>query len=640
MTERMTIDELLIITKHLSKSFDVGIKILDGACPCTDGKTIIIPAELNKTMAYELLATLLHETHHIRYTDMYSYRRYDMNEVERDILNHLEDIRIDYKAIQEYPQAVELYELLYSYIFTKNADKVKAETIPQQALKHMHILAKGLDKLVYSDQAMAMIDELNLTRYIDKAKNASNTSQLVDDAKTLARELFDIMKKQKQPPQPSGGSGAGEGQKSDSNEGTPKSDEGQAPSGQGTEQPAEGKYNIADYKKQLDEAKSQQTVDKGKYDEAKSETNEARDEFVKDMDKVKAEERRQRTNLTNAKRYNRKADYTDDLQEQNKALNNADRAQARADLIAEALPEMLEARDNTEDVYNSKKAESDRTYDKANKARSKAESLEHNGEDSIDALVGVSSVGMGGFEAVDSDDWKVHSDLNIEALPEALDDIIRDFFISQRECKVISENGRRFSRRNLPRLFTDCQDLYSMRHQEVKKTRVVFLVDKSSSMRGRKERRVLEAMGSLVTSLDRVKEQDNIDVDTAVYSFNRRAYMLKDFDTSLSTTEIVDAYGVAEGGTSIVEAMDKATEYLQSQADDSDDIIILMTDGEVNSQELRQLRNSSTSDIKTLFIGIEVWHQAAKDIFGEYNITSDSNIVQLLSRALMESVQG
>ena len=147
-------DDIKIVARHLAQSLKCELVFEDGACPATDGKQIILPTDLNKDVLFELLATLLHETFHIRYSDMDNFRGYGMDEHMKYAVNVLEDIRIDHKAMQEYPQARGLYKALYDYVMKKHADKLKDEPLPYRVMKHMIVKAKQMPECYYDDNAV------------------------------------------------------------------------------------------------------------------------------------------------------------------------------------------------------------------------------------------------------------------------------------------------------------------------------------------------------------------------------------------------------------------------------------------------------------------------------------------------------
>ncbi len=182
-------ENLKIITKHFSRDSKANVVYQENACPSTDGRNITLPTRVNSEYADETIGAMLHETSHIRYTNFDSLP--DLTPAEHDCLNVLEDIRIDHKTCQEYPNARFFYDCLRDEVINTKKDKLLKEPTAVQVLKSLIIHAEGIDpSTLYTDPKTLKLFE-KYKGLVGISQQSKSTDDLVDYAKQLAKQLFD-----------------------------------------------------------------------------------------------------------------------------------------------------------------------------------------------------------------------------------------------------------------------------------------------------------------------------------------------------------------------------------------------------------------------------------------------------------------
>ena len=91
---------------------NLDLRFENGVCPQTDGKVVLLPAEVRcAEKRQELTAYVLHEAGHARFTDMGIFKKSDRS--QRDLINGIEDVRIETQMCRIYAGACEYFKTAY-----------------------------------------------------------------------------------------------------------------------------------------------------------------------------------------------------------------------------------------------------------------------------------------------------------------------------------------------------------------------------------------------------------------------------------------------------------------------------------------------------------------------------------------------
>lgn len=199
------IDTFKILAEHFSD--DTGVKLtVSGTEAKADivNKEIFLPENISMEMFDVTLATLLHESYHIKHTKGLR-KSVDCSSVEGLVLNVLEDIRIDAKILKKYPNGPNLYKNLIEYIDDKNS---ALGVLPKEVRILRRIILESYNNPIFdkhidkSPEVQQFFDDNK--EFIDKLKRESikarKTSDLVEPARELRDRVFgkDRPKEQKE----------------------------------------------------------------------------------------------------------------------------------------------------------------------------------------------------------------------------------------------------------------------------------------------------------------------------------------------------------------------------------------------------------------------------------------------------------
>lgn len=584
----MSMEDIEMFSKHFASNLDVVIEFKENANPCTDGKTIILPKNMNKEVLFEMLATLIHETFHIRFTTMTQYTSFAaQGQSFAETLNVLEDIRIDEKAFKLYPECKDLYYMLYKYIM-KDIEGFKKEPQAIRILKHMILKHKAnknkeFAEFYYDQDALKIIDKLNLNEDIAKTIKCKNTRDVTVVAMEVIKKIYKFLKENK------------DGVAND-----PEFD----PNGS----------SLESFKKKIEEAKAK------KEEKLKDQINE-KNEKIKEHDKLKKEIAELQSEFAEVSQDNSLSNK-EKMQELNKISKKAeDKQQEDTALIKELDEDVREIHRNQAAIARD------------------AKKMSETKDNSEEVFFGDGqSKNMNGFDALKPEDIKSNENYDKIKLERSLDEDLREFFIEKREERINDEEGNRLDSRRLHKLFTNDNNVFTEQQEKEFRTKVLFLVDRSGSM-GSRENIIKQAFFTLLTALYRIVDEDNLPIDIAVVAFNEKVQILKAFESQKTPQQIVDSYHIC-GGTILLEAYNKARDMLESSGEDCEKVLICMTDGEVNDYEIDEINNLAT-DMKSLFIGINlnIYSKKCKALFGKYNITDIKEVLHILTTAIKESIK-
>lgn len=103
---------------------NLDLRFEDGVCPQTDGKVVLLPTEVRYAeKRQELTAYVLHEAGHARFTDMGLFKK--LNRSQRDLVNGIEDVRIETQMCRIYAGAAEYFKTAYNTHLTEFKKTIK-----------------------------------------------------------------------------------------------------------------------------------------------------------------------------------------------------------------------------------------------------------------------------------------------------------------------------------------------------------------------------------------------------------------------------------------------------------------------------------------------------------------------------------
>lgn len=604
-------------SEHEEVKDDIRIIFDEHITPQTDGKTIYLPTSMNEDRLWELLGALLHEALHIRFTDMDSIDREFHNDSSLfHCLNALEDMRINWKAMECFPKTKLFFHALYYYLAKSKKAELLKEPITFQIIKTL--LLSNDDFPVYSEKGVELIKKYDLNRFQEIARNAESVADLQEPAK----ELYEILKKI-----------AGE------------------------DLAGLGDSDLENFLKNLKEDLEKMVNGQGDTTrDLQKEYDKLNDERAKLNKEWKRLHRKMATNKTRSRNLEAEADDLD--KEADEAAANGDNATAnelrnkanhkrklsdaakyRGDEAENDLNEIEQKQIDNRQKLEQIRSLLDKARKKLDELKGQLEDLLKNGTESQVAGFGYSPVTISGLEALTKQDLCYKHEYK---LPKTLEDTIREVFLRKKEDKEIDDEGNRLNRSNLYRIATDNQRLFDAPVQPWDKTKISFLIDMSGSMHGTREKLVNTAFAYLYNSLMEVLVNDNLDVEIGVFSFDSEVYTLKNFDEDKNGEQVLEEYH-PRGGTCIKESLNTVIKKMDESGTNEKRIVILLTDAEVYEDELVQLKNGvNFEDTNVIFIGIEVgkWameQPAAKSLFMD-NIEDDSDVVKILTNALVRSI--
>ena len=213
------------------------------------------------------------------------------------------------------------------------------------------------------------------------------------------------------------------------------------------------------------------------------------------------------------------------------------------------------------------------------------------------------------------------------------------------ECLNIKEkhtvdDGSQLDTGNLIAFFTgQIKELFKEDTTEVvKKSKIVFCLDASSSMNNRlvdgnlRNKVLICSIQSMIDVLNEVRETEGLNIDYDIIGFNHSAHLL-------TKERWRDEYEKLDGTTNILNAVNKSIEILSNNEIEGNKFIVLVTDGEVKKSEIIKVQDSimkNNSDIKAMLIGI------AGDPTGYFvnNLCGDNILcMDHAEQILMESIQ-
>ena len=193
----------------------------------------------------------------------------------------------------------------------------------------------------------------------------------------------------------------------------------------------------------------------------------------------------------------------------------------------------------------------------------------------------------------------------------AFEDLTKESFkelLNIKEKRIVHE-GMNLNVEELPSFFTG--EIDNLFHEEdkvkVKKSKIAFCLDSSGSMSStlldgaQRTITLVKTVRSIINVLKELQETEGLNISYDVWAFDYNAEKL-----NIDTWE--KDYSTRGGGTNLLQAfLDVQSDILKNQEIDGNKLVILVTDGEVSSQEIDELRShiiKHGAEVRCMVIGI------------------------------------
>ena len=637
------------IARHFAESIKVNLVFEDGATPATNGDTIILPTEMSEDYLDETLGALLHETNHIRYTDFKAFSSWD--ELSRVVGNCLEDIRIDNKSLSIYPNSRCFYMSLVEDVIARCKDKLDKEALPIKCLKGLVLNSVGVDlKRVYgADENFKTIDEkvTNLQGTINDCIKCDKTDELPPYIVKVIKEIFGDLPPPKPPEQKQQSQGDPDnkqcngGQSQQSQSGDSDSDSSSSSPSQSS---SNGKGGTGNGNSSGQGTGVPSMNDAGEIFEDYTELLEKDTELQEKLEEVQQERtqasQKRMTTQRSAKTYNTKARNLERKQYRNGPLTTEekeklDHYKAKS---AEKWQENSEAGKEVNDSYveqrqlEQERNQFDTALDKLKAQMNKIVTTEFARTGNCDLL---------GFSALDDDKLKDKDYQKIDYNP-TLDELIKEVLILKQEEYEIEETGK-LNPRYFHEIYTDTENLFQEKEEHEIKTMVSVVMDVSGSMGGDRPKLILHAVNTLASSFSKAIAQ-GAPGDMRIFAFGTDvidAIQTVDKFKPITIPDYMKWMEAGGGSTNLSLAVNKVVTEVENEPDNRN-IIIIMTDAEVDSRELNTMVNNiSTGDAKVMYIAIDssLRCKEAQELFGDSNITTLENANQIIQDVMFAGLQ-
>jgi hypothetical protein len=608
------VDEYRILAEHFGKSENVRV-IVSGKVAKIEGDTIYLPEDVPAEVQGVLLATLLHESYHLRFTDRANVDRLvEHQEHKKNVLEALEDMRLNAKVFEDWPNAKNLYADLHEYHEEKHGAEFAALPWQVQAMRKLMYQSYGdpalFDRFASQDPKVlewwAKHGEFAQS-VIDRAKAAPDTEALVPLVNEILTRLFPEDERRKQARQ-----------QAEQEQKQAEQEAGQARDGQ---RDAQGQGKAAHQKaKDLDNQAREQEKDA------------AREKAQAKQDEQEAESREQAGDKKGAEQKRKQAQ---------EHKQKADEHQKKAeDLNKQAAPN-YKALEDLKKQYDQQKAKAEKADAQAGAAKAEQAKLDQEAQgEQQDGMDGLSKVGIG-FNQIDPKDFTVR-----HLLPENIEDEVLEF-LKSREQRTLNTDQGRIDPRRLPQYYQPENLFLTTLEDAHKKTRIYFLVDVSGSMSerlngdGGREKHVLstEAVLAICKAVEKGKAE-GLDLEYGIFGFDTEAHEVKGFEQELDTAEVKK--GLApQGGTTPWKVIEHVETQHQPDNASTKQVVFMVSDGEFGSQDYNYIEQRLGGSIKWVFLGIDAndrYDARCRDLFGKYNVRRAQDLKKSLGRALIDNL--
>ena len=172
---------------------------------------------------------------------------------------------------------------------------------------------------------------------------------------------------------------------------------------------------------------------------------------------------------------------------------------------------------------------------------------------------------------------------------------------------------------------------------------VSVVMDVSGSMGGDRPKLILHAVNTLASSFSKAIAQ-GAPGDMRIFAFGTDvidAIQTVDKFKPITIPDYMKWMEAGGGSTNLSLAVNKVVTEVENEPDNRN-IIIIMTDAEVDSRELNTMVNNiSTGDAKVMYIAIDssLRCKEAQELFGDSNITTLENANQIIQDVMFAGLQ-
>jgi len=216
---------------------------------------------------------------------------------------------------------------------------------------------------------------------------------------------------------------------------------------------------------------------------------------------------------------------------------------------------------------------------------------------------------------------------------------IKETRIIEDGCNLDTDNLTAYLTGDMDELFNEEKIVHK------KKSKLVIVMDSSGSMGtnlfcGKTRKKVVAGCVQEITSiLDELANLEGINVDYTIAAFDDGYYPLKKDNWQTQ-------YLSHNGGTDLLNAFIHAQDSLLKEQDvDGNRMIVLMTDGEVSTYEIEEMKKRilrHNADVRCMIIGVgaTLLGTFVNDIIGDFNIISSELADEILMGAISTMLGG
>ncbi len=283
-------EELKILGNHFSNK-EVEVKFLDNITPQTDGKKILLPANMPRKVVPSVLTTLMHESYHIRKDSKgmeRDIRKAVGRSIERDVLHHLlnivEDVRIDKMVLSDYKGARGLYEQEFRRLAKKNPSPNPMAQVIACAITE----AEGFSSVFPAPPKEFLPLKEKILTILQRVPTKPRGSR--KKIKEIIEDLYGVLKDyfQKSPQKTSPSEKQEDDNEENEGENIPKTGRGQITEGETSGEKKEGGNSEQQNGKQQQEEKEQQ--EEGETEEQEEEQEEQPEEETEEKEQQQEDE--------------------------------------------------------------------------------------------------------------------------------------------------------------------------------------------------------------------------------------------------------------------------------------------------------------------------------------------------------------
>lgn len=535
---------------------------------------VYLPASLNRRFIYPTIAATLHETHHIKETNVEqykvlinTYKRSDCSIVCRladHIVNVVEDIRIDMKVFDEFCNAHQLYEFLMDEAMSlKNGEKDDPiNHFGPMLLDYIYFRAIGFEQYFNKPLAKKFFGSESIINAINAAISKAKDAQTTSDIYRSCDIIVDIIKK----------------------------------------------FYKSEKVKQEMKQKQQQAIANARQKQVEAQEAASKAMHEKNSVKNKIDKLYEKQN----KMYTDISKFRDEQSKKGKSRSDIDTSKEYSDMQKESN----ELSNKIEDLSKQKSKAQNDVYNnesEASRQKSMADAIQNDEKQSVveDLIADTYGYGTGniGFNTIN----RLFKLNKPEKMPEFTENI-KTIFSRMSSKPINSEQTGNINVKNIYKIFnsenTDLRDIFKTnRFRSSYNNKLAILLDTSGSME-KKYDLLFETVSSLLKIIDENKETYNIDTAIASYSSETKFFKKfgeeKSIDYEKMYNQFYEERLIMNGGTEIINALNTMQDHIDEEATHKDNkYMIVFTDCVFGSQDMKVILDKFNAEReKIIFIGL------------------------------------